>query len=133
MYRQLWYFTLAGAIGFVVDVAVLYLMLQIGLGYYAGRAVSFLCAAFTTWQLNRRFAFSARAGEALWREWLRYLVAMLGGGAVNYAIYSLLVLAVAHEPWLPLVAVAAGSAGGLLVNFLSARFWVFRKGGVGGH
>jgi putative flippase GtrA len=124
-YRQFWRFAIAGAVGFLVDVAVLYALLALGLGYYSGRVFSFLAAAFTTWQINRRYAFSAQAGEDQLREWLRYLLAMLGGGAVNYASYALIVYAAPRERWIPLLAVAAGSIAGLSVNFLSARLWVF--------
>ena len=46
MHRQFLRFALAGTLGFVVDVGVLYRMLALGLGYYLGRAVSFLTAAF---------------------------------------------------------------------------------------
>ena len=48
MQRQLVRFVFAGGIGFVADTAVLYLMLWLGLGYFAGRAVSFLCAVWVT-------------------------------------------------------------------------------------
>ncbi len=127
MVRQFWRFAIAGAIGFLVDAGVLYLALWLGSGYYLGRVISFLCAAFTTWQINRRHAFKAEAGEKLLHEWLRYLLAMLGGGLLNYGVYALLVFSLPPAPWLPLLAVAAGSIAGLAVNFLSAKFWVFRR------
>lgn len=58
-----------------------------------------------------------------------YLLAMLGGAAVNYAIY----IAVIHEltevfgVLTPALGVALGSLGGMAVNFASARSIVFRK------
>jgi len=126
MHRQFLRFALAGAVGFAVDVGLLYVGLALGLGYYLGRALSFLAAAFTTWQLNRRYTFVVHPGEPLLREWLRYLFAMLGGSAVNYGCYAALVFSLPKSACLPAVAVAAGSAAGLTVNFLGARFWVFR-------
>src|SRR5471030_3510670 len=74
----------AGVVGLVVDVAVLYLLLGLGVVWWLGRAASFLAAVWATWQINRRYTFHA-AGGSLWQEWWRYLTAMLGGGALNYA------------------------------------------------
>ncbi|HEY1773687.1 MAG TPA: GtrA family protein [Gammaproteobacteria bacterium] len=123
--RQFLRFAVAGAVGFVVDVAVLYLLLALGLGYYLGRLLSFLTAAFTTWQINRCYAFSSQAGEDRAREWLRYLLAMLGGGTINYGVYALIVYSAPWSHWVPLLAVAVGSITGLVANFLSAKLWVF--------
>jgi putative flippase GtrA len=125
-HRQFLRFAVAGAVGFVVDVAVLYALLGLGLGYYLGRVFSFLVAAFTTWQINRRYAFSAQAGTDRLREWLRYLLAMLGGGIINYGVYALIVYSAPQAGWVPLLAVAAGSIAGLAANFLSAKLLVFR-------
>ena len=124
--QEFLHFALAGAVGFLVDVGVLYLMLALGMGYYLGRAVSFLAAAFTTWQINRRYTFSAGGGGHWSVEWLRYLAAMLGGGAVNYGCYAALVYGLPKTAWLPALAVAIGSVAGLAVNFLTAKFWVFK-------
>ena len=126
MQRQLVRFVFVGGIGFVVDTGVLYLMLSLGLGYFAGRAVSFLCAVWATWQLNRRVTFAAPQTQSPWVEWLRYLAAMSVGGGVNYAVYSGVVSMLRPAPWLPILAVGAGSAAGLLVNFATAKWWVFK-------
>ena len=122
-------FAFAGVAGLVVDVAVLYLALALGLGFYAGRVVSFLCAVFATWQINRRYTFAA--GDAptasLWREWWRYLMAMLGGGLVNYCAYSALIAIGPRVTLWPMLAVAAGSLAGMAVNFASAKLFVFKR------
>ena len=127
MYWQFLRFSLAGVAGFVVDVGVLYLALQFGVGYYAGRAISFLCAVFATWQINRRHAFAHAADEDLLHEWARYLVAMLGGGLVNYGIYALCIAFLPVSRWVPALGVAMGSLSGLVVNFVAAKLWVFRR------
>lgn len=123
-------FALAGVAGLLVDVAVLYLALAAGLGYYGGRVLSFLAAVFATWRINRRYTFAAgahAAPQSAWAEWWRYLFAMLGGGLVNYAAYSVVVALVPAHALLPLAAVAAGSLAGLGVNFLSAKYFVFKR------
>jgi putative flippase GtrA len=128
MQRQLFRFIVAGTIGFLADAGILQLALFLGLGYFAGRAVSFLCAVWVTWQINRRFAFSATRTESAWVEWWRYLVAMSSGGAINYGAYSVAMVTLPHTPFLPILGVAIGSLAGMSVNFLSAKLWVFRQG-----
>ena len=126
MRRQLARFLFAGVIGFLVDTGVVYLMLWLGLGYYAARVLSFLSAVWTTWQLNRRYTFDSRRQESLWAEWTRYLAAMSLGGIVNFAVYSGIVSMLRPAAWLPLAGVAAGSVAGLAVNFTTAKWWVFK-------
>ena len=58
-------FGIAGGIGFVVDVAVLYLALAVGANFYLGRGISFICAVFATWRANRNFAFSPSGAMSL--------------------------------------------------------------------
>jgi putative flippase GtrA len=97
-----------------------------GTGFHAGRVLSFLVAASFTWALNRRHSFQPREGEGRFSEWLRYLLAMLFGGAVNlassFACYQYFEVV---RVW-PVLAVAAGAAAGMVVNFYSARRFVFR-------
>jgi len=107
---------------------MLWLTLQAGLGHFAGRAISFLSAAWFTWQLNRRVTFIHREpGVSAWHEWWRYFAAMSLGGGVNLAIYSLIVLSMPHNTLSPFIGLAAGSLAGLVVNFASAKWWVFRQ------
>lgn len=126
MKRQFLWFVLAGTIGFAVDAGVLYGMLALGAGYFAGRGVSFLAAVWATWQVNRRYTFDVTSVASRWMEWWKYLFAMSGGGVVNYAAYSAVVMLLPKSAWLPIFAVATGSVAGLMVNFLSAKLWVFK-------
>ncbi|MDB5949131.1 MAG: GtrA family protein [Massilia sp.] len=119
----------AGIAGLAVDVAVLYLALFLGLGLYAGRVASFVCAVFATWRINRRFTFGGdhAAPVSPWREWWRYLAAMLGGGLVNYAAYGAVIAFGPRVALLPMAAVAIGSLAGMAVNFAGAKFFVFKR------
>lgn len=124
--REFLAFAVVGAAGFVVDVAVLYLAAPL-LGWYGARVLSFLAAATATWALNRRYTFSGRRSDvSVLREYLGYLVTMLGGAVVNYGAY-VLVLHWLEGPWVPALGVAAGSCAGLAVNFLAARHLVFKS------
>jgi putative flippase GtrA len=125
--RELGRFVLAGVAGLVVDVAVLYLVLALGGGHYSGRVLSFLCAVFATWQINRHFTFSGAATDSLWRQWWHYLGAMLGGGAVNYGAYSVAIFHLRDYALGPMLAVAIGSLTGMALNFASAKWLIFKR------
>lgn len=119
-------FGIAGGIGFVVDVAVLYLALAAGANFYLGRGLSFLCAVFATWQVNRNFAFKPSGALSRWQEWWRYLLAMLGGGVINYLCSAIAVALLPPGAMAPMMGVAIGSVAGMSVNFISSRLFVFR-------
>lgn len=123
-------FAVVGAIGFVVDVGVLYATTGFA-GWYGGRALSFWAAATSTWWLNRRFTFTPASAStsgtprrSLIGEYLSYLLSMVGGGIVNYLAYAL-TLHYLSGPVAPAIGVAVGSVAGLTVNFLLARHVVF--------
>ncbi|MDY7548581.1 GtrA family protein [Glaciimonas sp. CA11.2] len=124
--RQFIRFAMVGALGFGVDVGILYLTLHIGFGYFFGRVISFLCAVWVTWMVNRRFTFSTRPNSGVLNEAIRYLAAMSLGGLINYAAYSLVIVQGQNIPFLPFFAVAVGSLAGMVINYFSARLWVFK-------
>ena len=127
VWRELFWFVIAGVAGFVADAGILYAAISMGLGLYVGRAVSFLTAVWVTWQINRRYTFSARTEKSAWHEWLHYLLAMSGGGIVNYATYCVAVKVLSSSALLPLYSVAIGSVAGMSVNFATAKWWVFKR------
>jgi putative flippase GtrA len=121
-------FAIVGTGGFVVDTAVLYAMLALGLDLYSGRAVSYICAATFTWWGNRTITFSqgrASGARNVAAEWLRFVVTNLGGGAVNYATYAVLVNVSQAVHDHPILGVAAGALAGMTVNFFASRLLVF--------
>ncbi len=121
--RQFLRFALIGGLGFFVDTGALYLLHEIGLNLYIARFFSFTTAASFTWLGNRYYTFES--GPALKcsisKEWFRYVVAMGAGGLLNYAVFAALVALYSgfrQDPWM---AVAAGTAAGMLLNFVLAR------------
>lgn len=125
--RQFALFCLSGVIGFIVDAGVVQALVSFAqLDPYVARLFSFLCAVTATWLFNRRYTFTSTRNESVLRESMRYLGAMLGGFAVNYAVYAALVYAFSPVREWPVLGVAAGSVAGLVVNYLSSRYWVFR-------
>ncbi|HEY8010138.1 MAG TPA: GtrA family protein [Rudaea sp.] len=121
-------FCIGGVIGFIVDAGVLQILVT-GFAWdrFSARLISFLFAATATWLFNRNYTFRGRRRHSRLGEWARYVLAMSGGFACNFAAYSALVLAFnVDRQWLVL-AVAAGSVAGLGVNYFASRYWIYRK------
>jgi putative flippase GtrA len=129
--KQFQRFLLVGALGFVVDFSVLYLAVNgAGLGTLAGRLVSFIVAATVTWKANRHFTFAsteAAVPGAAARQWLRYLSTTAVGGAINIGVYQLWLRMTDHGNVNLFLAVVAGSAVALLVNFTLSKYVVFGR------
>lgn len=122
-------FGLVGIVGLVVDVAVVWLCYrQINLDPYSSRVVSYLCAATTTWALNRVFTFRNAAHQGIVRQWLTFLAANAVGGLVNYGTYSTLVASTDFFHLYPEAATAIGSLAGMLFNFTASKKFVFKAG-----
>jgi putative flippase GtrA len=120
-------FGVVGTIGFVVDTAVLYGGLALGLGLYGGRALSYLAAATTTWALNRAWTFRSADQAPAARQWAVFVLVNLLGFACNYGTYALLVAFVPLVAAHPVLGVAAGSLAGMVGNFVLSRRYVFRN------
>lgn len=129
--KQFQRFLLVGALGFVVDFSVLYLAVNaFGFGSLGGRVLSFLVAATVTWKANRHFTFSATDATvvgAATRQWLRYLSTTAIGGAINIGVYQAWLTMTSHANVNMFLAVVAGSAVALLVNFTLSKYVVFAR------
>jgi putative flippase GtrA len=124
--RQAAIFVVAGTVGFVVDAGVLQIALALGAGPYLGRLISFFCAVYGTWQINRRWTFPGERTGSAWSEWWRYVYAMIFGGLLNLATYVIVIHTIDAGAWTPLLGVAIGSIVGMVANFLTSKLWVFR-------
>lgn len=128
-WRQIAMFAVVGTAGFVADVAVLYSVALV-LNWYAARIVSFILAATLTWYLNRNSTFRSEASQqtapSTWhKEWKKYLATVSAGAVVNYALYAGVIQTWNHMA-APGAGVALGSIGGMILNFLAVRRWVYR-------
>jgi putative flippase GtrA len=124
--RQFVGFALIGVVAFLVDSAVLYATLPLfGNRFAVARVLSWFCAVSFTWALNYQWTFRYRA-RSLPLNWLKYVLANLLGGLVNYgaSIASVAFSPVARSH--PVVAVAMGSIAGLFFNFVTSKALVFR-------
>ena len=126
--RQILLFAISGVIGFLVDAGIVqFLVREIGMNPYGARVLSFLAAATTTWGFNRRYTFAGHGGGSRRRELARYLVAMAFGFILNYGAYALCVATWPLVRSWPAIGVAVGSVAGAVVNFLSSKYWIFRR------
>lgn len=119
-------FGLVGALGFVVDTAIVYSTRPL-LGLYWGGAVAYLGAATTTWAVNRLWTFRTAPRAAAFRQWALFLSTNALGFALNRGTYALLVTAWDMAWREPIIAVAAGSLAGMALNFHFSRTIVFKK------
>lgn len=125
--RQLVAFTSIGAIGFCIDAGLLVLGHDLlGLDWAIARLPSFTVAATTTWLLNRRFTFDARAGSDELAEWRNYLAVNIGGAMINLGAFLVLIRFVPLLHDRPVVTLAISAAVALAFNFLGSRHFVFR-------
>lgn len=126
--HQFLLFSLVGVAGFFVDAGTLYICsILLGLDPYAGRLLSYLAAATTTWQLNRRFTFPHADSSRPHRQWAKFITSNAIGGLVNYGVYAAIIANVPHTPVTLMFAVAIGSLSGLVFNFFVSKRYVFTR------
>ena len=119
-------YCLVGVVGFVIDAGILQALVSImHTNPYAARIASFLCAANSTWLMNRCYTFKVQ-NKPSHKEWLCYVGSMILGALVNYSAFAICITfwIFAHTHlWL---AVAIGSIAGLGINFTTSKL-IFLK------
>lgn len=126
--RELRAFIVVGAIGFVIDALFLQLFaVMLGVNIYLARLLAFVPATLVTWLLNRRWSFGVGPSTAAHkrREYSKYFAVQCCGVAVNFAVFSVLVMLLPALIRYPVLPLAVGSAFGLIVNYTGSRLWVF--------
>lgn len=125
--KELLFFGVAGVLGFLTDAGTLYLVKSF-IGVYFGRLVSFFLAVIVTWLFNRNITFKeSTAHMSLISEFLHYLSLMVVGGTINLGVYYLLVGSVDQIKEWPVIAVAVGSIAGMVANFISSRYLLYKR------
>jgi putative flippase GtrA len=121
-------FAVVGGIGFLVDAAVLTLMVNgLGWGPYSARLLSFAVAVTVTWYLNRRWTFASHASVRKKAEYARYFTVQSAGALLNLGIYGLCLETYPLMAAYPVLALAIGSAVALFFNFFAAKYLVFTQ------
>jgi putative flippase GtrA len=123
--RRLFWFAIAGSVGFIVDIGVLMLLLHFtSLGPFSARAISIPMAVIATWKMNHTFTFD-RTGRSLAAEGFRYGTIGITSAVLNYALYSAVLVS---TPILrPTVALTLASAAATGFSFFGYSRFVFRR------
>ena len=125
MLKQFLRFGIVGAMGFVVDTTVVYLLLN-PIGVYWAGALAYPVAASFNWAINRIWTFRGQSTGSAAAQWGRFLAVNLLGFVLNRGTYFALVTISAFIAGHPVFAVAAGAIAGLAVNFDLSRRLVFK-------
>jgi putative flippase GtrA len=124
-------FAVAGATGFAVDAGMLLVFAGL-LGWppLIAKLASFAIAVGCTWAINRAWTFRSEQTSAagVGAEFATYGAVQLTGFAVNFGVFAMVVAFAGKAPAQLMIATACGSAVGLVVNYLGARRFVFRRG-----
>lgn len=123
--REFLLFCLAGSIGYIVDVGVVFALKEM-LGPYIARIPAFFAAATVTWALNRRYTFAVVVKKSIWQQYVHYLSLMMVGGCLNYMVYLLCMYILYGWLYNVFVAVALGSLAGVVVNYFNSKQYVFK-------
>jgi putative flippase GtrA len=110
-------FGLVGLSGFVVDTATVY-ALRGATGLYIAGIVAYVLAASSNWALNRRWTFAGSVPAPAMRQWLKYMFANSVGFVVNRGLYAFCIWQLPIAAKQPVIALAAGTAAGMIINFL---------------
>lgn len=117
-------FVFSGLLALAVDAGLLMALTHgAGISPFLARVPSILLSMVAGWLSNRRLTFRV-AGPPHLTEFLRYAMASGTGVAVNYAIFSGLLLAWHGLPPLAALVLASGAAAG--VSYAGYRWFAFR-------
>lgn len=120
-------FMVVGALGVVVNLAVLTLLYNLlGVRETVAIALAIVVSVVSNFFLNRRFTFGYARRGSLLKQFFGFVAASALGAIVNYAVA---ILALAHVPGVsvPQVAALLGIAAGMGINFVVNRLFVFRR------
>ncbi|HEX2734104.1 MAG TPA: glycosyltransferase family 2 protein [Polyangiaceae bacterium] len=124
-WSELVQFAVVGSSGIIVNLVVLRALVELGVSSNIAVAVAIGVSMISNFFLNRRFTFSHARGESIVMQFLGFTAACALGAVLNYVV-TLWVKRAA--PSLPLeVAALAGVAAGLILNFLTNRYLVFKR------
>lgn len=114
-------FGLVGAAGFVMDAALLLLILEgSSINPLAARFVSAPTAILLTFALNRHWSFADLNQKTILRSLLSYIMVQGFGLLVNLGLYWALLSIAA-----PVLALAVASVAVMAINYLGSRYWAF--------
>lgn len=113
-WARIFRFVVVGGLAFVLDAALVFAMVHLGLDKYLSRALSLFLVVLFTYVLNRQSTFAAEGWPSV-QEVTAYIAASLIGLLINYVVFV-------GASWLKLPLLLAMAAGTLIAstfNFLA--------------
>ncbi|TLP39621.1 GtrA family protein [Arcobacter arenosus] len=125
--KQIIKFGIIGTIGFCVDASVLVIGVNLFLfSIESSRLISFLCAVFVTWLLNRTFTFSRNQAFSKRKEYILYLIIQSIGAFLNYGIFMMLIYLNGFFEKYLIVSLGISALVAMFFNFFMLRRFVFK-------
>lgn len=118
-------FALVGGLGFIADIGMLALFMELGADPLISRVGSILIAMVVTWRLNRAITFGASASSQV-TEAGRYFTVAASVALLNYLIYAAIILIVPACP--PMLATAISTGICMFASFAGYGRFVFKAG-----
>lgn len=124
---QLGRFVLTGGLSAVVDFGLLVLLMALGLGHTAAKALSFVAGTTTAYLINRRWTFRAEPSR---RRFLAVVVLYAVTFALQVGLFSVLFTALTRaglgELTVQVIAFVIAQGVATTVNFVVQRAFIFR-------
>lgn len=118
-------FLFSGGTAFLVDAGTTTLLVHFaGLDRFLARIIGIAVAMVVAWLMHRRVTFNVSAPRSL-AEFLRFAVVALSANALNFAIYSLLLIVFPAIHYLVAIVIATGVA--TVFSYVGFRLGVFRR------
>ena len=117
-------FVVSGSLAFLVDASVLTgLTLGFGVDPFSARLLAIAVATVAAWLLHRTLTFPMRVAPSI-AEFTKFATLATSSNALNYALYSLILLV--RREIMPVAALAMATAVAMCASYLGMRFGVFR-------
>ena len=121
-------FFLVGLAAFSADAIILQGLVSFTeLGPYWARLPSALTALLISWWFNRRYTFVLEKEMPVLNSLVSYVATIALSTTINLLIYGYLISRFLLFAQYPVLALVVASVIGLLINFILAKYWVFRK------
>ena len=120
-------FAAVGGLGFVIDACVLYVLVSFGTNAFIARIISFGVAVCVTWYANSRWTFNATRASLSRMHMIAYFALQTFSALVNFGVYTMVILQIGITPLNSVIALACGSAVGMVLNFVGARLLLDRR------
>ena len=131
--REVMSYLAVGGIGFLIEAVILTALTQFAAwSPWLARVPSFIAAVLATWALNRRHTFPERGLPRRSLEAFYYMAIQTAGVTINLAIYSGCLVLLPQLTRFPVIALAAGSIGGLVSNYLLSSRLLYSRSRTAG-